>query len=44
MLLSIMLTVNEPVTTFGVDVGEVSDTLTAYAPRKFKEAPLKLEG
>jgi hypothetical protein len=39
-----MPTVNEPVTTFGVEVGRVSDTLTAYVPGRFREAPLKLEG
>jgi hypothetical protein len=39
-----MPTMKEPVTTFGVDVGRVSDTLTEYIPGRFSEAPLKFVG
>lgn len=39
-----MPTLHEPVTTFGVQVGRVSDTLTAYNPGRFREAPPKLDG
>jgi hypothetical protein len=39
-----MPTVNAPVTTFGVEVGRVSDTFAEYIPGRFREAPLKFDG